>query len=40
MPIFKNKGNSKEILSHRTIAKVYSAFKNFEKLILKRALEI
>ena len=40
IPVFKNKGDKKNIESYRPIANLCSASKVFEKLILKRILEI
>jgi hypothetical protein len=40
IPIFKNKGEEKNIESYRLIANLCSASKVFEKLILKRLLDI
>ena len=40
MPIFKNKGEKKEISNYRPIAHLCSSSKFFEKLILKRIYEI
>ena len=40
IPVYKNKGEKKNIESYRPIANLCSASKFFEKLILKRILEI
>ena len=40
IPIFKNKGDKKDIENYRPIANLCAASKVFEKLILKRILEI
>ena len=40
IPVFKNKGDKKNIESYRPIANLCSASKVFEKLILRRILEI
>ena len=40
IPVFKNKGNSKDIENYRPIANLCSTSKIFEKLILKRILEL
>ena len=40
LPIFKNKGQSKDIENYRPIANLCSSSKIFEKLILKRILQI
>ena len=40
IPVFKNKGNSKDIENYRPIANLCSSSKVFEKLILKRILDI
>ena len=40
LPIFKNKGNIKDIENYRPIANLCASSKIFEKLILKRILEI
>jgi hypothetical protein len=40
IPIFKNKGQSKDIENYRPIANLCSSSKIFEKLILKRILQI
>ena len=39
-PVFKNKGNKKDIENYRPIANLCSSSKVFEKLILKRILDI
>jgi hypothetical protein len=40
IPVYKNKGNAKSIENYRPIANLCSTSKIFEKLILKRILEI
>ena len=40
IPVFKNKGDTKDIENYRTISNLCSCSKFFEKLILKRILEI
>ena len=40
IPVYKNKGNKKDIENYRPIANLCAASKIFEKLILKRILEI
>jgi hypothetical protein len=40
IPIYENKGNSKDIENYRQIANLCSSSKVFEKLILKRVLDI
>lgn len=40
IPVFKNKGEKKDVESYRPIANLCSASKIFEKLILKRIMEI
>ena len=40
IPIYKNKGDKKNIESYRPIANLCSASKIFEKLILKRIMEL
>ena len=40
LPIFKNKGDKKDIKNYRPISNLCSSSKKFEKLILKRILEI
>ncbi len=40
IPVYKNKGDKKDIESYRPIANLCSSSKIFEKLILKRILEI
>ena len=40
IPVFKNKGDKKDIESYRPVANLCSTSKIFEKLILKRILEI
>jgi hypothetical protein len=40
IPVFKNKGSPKDIENYRPIANLCSASKIFEKLILKRIMEI
>jgi hypothetical protein len=40
IPVYKNKGDKKDIKSYRPIANLCSTSKIFEKLILKRILEI
>jgi hypothetical protein len=39
-PVYKNKGPTKDIKNYRPIANLCSASKVFEKLILKRIMEI
>ena len=40
IPVFKNKGDPKDIENYRPISNLCSCSKIFEKLILKRILEI
>ena len=40
IPVFKNKGNKSDIKNYRPISNLCSSSKIFEKLILKRILEI
>ena len=40
IPVFKNKGQRKDIENYRPIANLCSTSKIFEKLILKRMLQI
>jgi hypothetical protein len=40
LPVYKKKGNTKDMENYRPIANLCSSSKIFEKLILKRILEI
>jgi hypothetical protein len=40
IPVFKIKGDKKNVENYRPIANLWSASKVFEKLILKRIMEI
>ena len=40
IPVFKNKGDTKDIKNYRAISNLFSSSKFFEKLISKKILEI